>query len=53
MDHAVAGTWNEWDSAPSHKMVQKWFANFDCGYMSTNDAECPGPLKTVENTHRS
>jgi HTH domain in Mos1 transposase len=30
------------ESAPSHKMVQKWFANFRCGQMTTEDAERPG-----------
>src|ERR1700712_1634247 len=35
------------ESAPSHKMVQKWFTNFRCGQMTTEDAERPGPSFTV------
>lgn len=30
------------DSAPSHGMVHKWFTEFRCGRITTNDAERPG-----------
>ena len=35
------------ESAPSHGMVHKWFTEFCCGRISTNDAECPGHRKEV------
>ena len=35
------------ESAPSHSMVHKWFTEFRCGRISTNDAERPGLPKEV------
>jgi len=35
------------DSAPSHYMVQKWFADFRCGRTSTEDAPRSGRSKTA------
>ena len=35
------------ESAPSHGMVHKWFTEFRCGRISTNDAERPGGSKVV------
>lgn len=35
------------DSAPSMKMIQKWFSDFRCGRTSTDDAERSGRPKDV------
>ena len=35
------------ESAPSHGMVHKWFTEFRCGRISTNDDKRPGRPKEV------
>ena len=43
------------DSASSETMVKKWYADFKCGCIDTNDTECsgcPNSAVILENTKK-